>query len=221
MAISSDVKLRIFNKALYHLGSRALASLTENREPRRALQEMWGANNEAVVYALERGDWNFAMRSSKLLPEIGVTTDFGPSLVYLKPTDFARLNGISYDENFGITLTASQYKDEGPYWVTDYEPIYVRYVSKDPDYGFNSGQWSQAFIEYVAAYLAFNACERITKSTSLRDYIGGIMMRELSNAKSRDAMDEGTKFPQSGHWSRSRSRSGSNRDMGKRGNLIG
>ena len=51
MAITNSDRLDVYNGALRRLGSRRLASLTENREPRRVLDDIW--NNGALVnYAL-------------------------------------------------------------------------------------------------------------------------------------------------------------------------
>ena len=98
MAISADIKLDIYNGALLRLASRKLASLTEGRESRRVLDQYWGAQNKIVSYALERGDWNFALRARKLEADTAVEPQWGWTYAYEKPTDFRRLSALSGDE---------------------------------------------------------------------------------------------------------------------------
>lgn len=204
MAVSSDVKLAIYNGALRRLGSRSLASLTENREPRRVLDDVWGDANNVVKLALERGEWNFAIRSVEGDYSPSVEPGFGFRRAFDKPTDFRRLAALSANEYFKPPLTNDDYMDEGGYWFTDQDVLYIRYVSSDGDYGLNSGLWPEIFKTYLECYLAAEACERITNSTNK------VMINEraakdaLRDAKSHDAMNEGVKFMPGGSWSGAR-----------------
>lgn len=204
MAISDDVKLYCYNQALRILKSRKLSSLTESRESRRELDGVWGSADEGVITCLEHADWNFATRSSKLEHDPGMETSFGFTYVFQKPDDVARLTALSGDERFSLSLTSRQYSDEGGYWLSDTTPLYVRYVSSHTDYGRNSGLWTEAFKQYVGGYLADEACARITGSNTLRREARFVMTDKMKHAKSRDAMDEGTKYPPAGNWVRSR-----------------
>ena len=220
MAILDAVKLRVYNIALTrHLGSRKLSSLTENREPRRVLDDIWGDSNEAVTYCLSKGDWNFGTRSIKLEYDPALEPSFGMRRVYVKPTDLVRLTTISADEYFSVPMVASEYADEGPYWITDHQDIYLRFVSSRDDFGFDSSLWSEPFTQYLGAYLAHEGCERITNSNSKMSIIYQRMMEALKHVRSRDAMDEGVKFAPTGSWVSAR---GDNRrDRGNRGSLTG
>jgi len=213
MAISGDIKLGIYNGALARLGSRQLANLSEGRESRRVLDQFWGGQNQLVSYALERGDWNFALRARLLEADTAVEPVWGWAYAYAKPDDFRRLSALSADERLQNSLTAEGYADEGGYWVTDVTPLYVRYVSDDADYGFNSGKWTQGFIDFMEVRLAHLSCNRLTGDKSLLNQLIAEEKKSLANAKSVDAMDEGVKFLPQGSWSRARSgRSGRNRD---------
>ena len=158
MAVSADLKLSIYNGALRHLGSRNLASLSENREPRRVLDEVWGPSDSAVKYALERGEWNFAIRTAMVQYNPSVEPDFGFMRAFDKPDDFARLAGLSIDGRFSMPMTNDQYVDEATFWFADYDTLYVRYVSTHDNYGLNGAGWSQTFIEYLKLYLAHESC---------------------------------------------------------------
>lgn len=205
MAISGDIKLDIYNGALLRLSSRKLSSLSEAREPRRVLDHFWGSQNKLVSYALERGDWNFALRARQLEADTAIEPEFGWEYAYAKPSDFRRLSSLSADERFNDALTAQGYADEAGYWLTDVEPLNVRYVSDDADYGFNSGVWTEGFRDYLEVRLAWLSCQRITNDDGLKGALGHDMKKALAAAKSVDAMEEGTKFLPAGSWSNARS----------------
>lgn len=219
MAISNDAKLAIYNKALSeHLGERTLSSLSEAREPRRVLDVHWGSANELVAYALERGDWNFAMRAVSSTYDSGVVPTFGFQRAHTKPSDIRRLNSLSSDEYFNHPLTHGEFVDEAGYWYTDLDTMYVRYISDDTNYGFSSDRWTEGFKEYLSAELAVRSAERITNSRVKKADMMVVAQKVLANAKSVDAMQEGVKFPPHGSWASSRG--GRRRDrIGS--NLIG
>lgn len=204
MAILAAVKLAIYNEALRHLGARKLASLTEDREPRRVLDDVWGASDDAVLFGLESGDWNFATRSVSALYDPSITPSFGWRRVFGKPDDFVRLTSLAGDEYFQLPYTARQYADEAGYWLADVDTLYIRYVSSHADFGFDSSKWTIAFRKFLAAYLAHEACERLTNSTAKVEQTRRMMQDALKGAVSRDAMDEGVKFRPAGNWIRSR-----------------
>lgn len=205
MAVSQDVKLSIYNGALQRLGSRNLASLTENREPRRVLDSAWGSDDSIVKLALEKGEWNFSIRTVEGIYSSTVEPEFGFTRAYNKPTDMLRLAALSSDEFFRNSLLATDYVDEADFWFTDQPILYVRYISIGDGYGLNSGAWTGAFRDYLECDLAWRTCERLTNATAKRDRIERDRMNALKSAKSLDAMGDGVKFLPSGSWSRSRS----------------
>ena len=204
MAVPSDIKLSIYNGALQRLGSRELASLAENREPRRVLDGHWGPENRVVKEALEKGDWNFATRTVQGIYSTTIEPSFGFRRAYDKPVDLRRLTTLSVDDRFSAPLTAAQYSDEAGFWFTDYDMLYIRYVSDDTDYGLDASRWTEAFRTYLECDLAWKACERITNASSKRDRIERDRMNALKSARSIDGMAEGVKFLPRGSWVRSR-----------------
>lgn len=204
MAITDAIKLTIYNGALQRLGSRKLASLAENRKPRRVMDDIWGSSSNIVLAALERGEWNFAIRTVEGIYSTSIEPPFGYSRAFDKPDDFRRLVSLSADPYFRTPLTDGQYTDEAGYWFADFDAIYVRYVSDHSDYGLNDSLWTESFKEYLECKMAWEACETITNATSKRDRIERDMMNALRTAKSHDAMSEGVKFPPRGAWSRAR-----------------
>lgn len=205
MAINDATKLRLYNGALRYIGDRSLSSLTVNEEARRVLDGEWGPANEVVKWALERGEWNFAIRAVQLDYNPSVIPSFGFDWAFDKPDDIRRLAGLYVDEYMRVPLTNLQYQDEATFWFADPAVIYVRYVSDDTEYGLNDAAWPEVFKEFIELRLASGICERLTNSKGLGDRIEYKLEKAMKEAKSHDAMQEGVKFFPRGSWAGSRS----------------
>lgn len=208
-------KIDIYNRALYHLGERKLSGLTENREPRRALDDHWSSG---VGYCLESGLWNFAIRAMEVNSSASVTPDFGYTFAFQKPDDWVRTASLSDNERFDPPLM--NYRDEVGFWWADSDPLYVTFVSNDTGYGFDLGNWSESFSEYVAVHLARKICKRITNGADME---AGLRKEEINckrEAISRDAMNESSKFAPLGTWVTAR-RAGSSRPFRRANSIVG
>lgn len=192
-------RLSIYKGALRLLGPSELASLTEDRPERHKLDDAW---QSAVERMLSRGLWNFAIRTV----EIGYAEDveplFGFQHAFDKPTDWIRTVSIAPTANFleGI----QNYEDETRYWHTDFETIYVRYVSNDDAYGWNVGAWREPFAEALEAYLAYTCGLPISADKGNRNDLYQLYKGLLKDAKALDAVDEKVDTYPPGRWTRSR-----------------
>lgn len=202
MPVLSADKLAIYNGALRRLGDRRLASLSENREPRRVLDDAWGSGDNLVRKALTTGEWNFAIVAVEAGASTDVEPQFGFTYAFDKPSDFLRMAAISTDPRFGLSLTAQQYSDEAGYWFTDDPVIYIRYVSGEA--GLASERWPDVFRQYMECFLASEVCERLTNNRAKRQELMQDAEAALKAAKSNDAMNEGVKYPPRGSWVRAR-----------------
>lgn len=212
-------QLTLYNDALLLCGERFLASLTEERESRRLLDQVW-TTSSAVKTCLEMGQWNFAMRTIQIDYDSGIEPDFGYSRAFEKPSDWVLTSALCSDEYFRAPLL--QYWDEAGYWYADIDTLYVRYVSNHATYGGDLGKWPESFREFVAEYLASKVIRKITGSGEEEEASRKRLKKKLSLAKSRAAMAEPTSFPARGAWVRARSGYGGGRDGGNSsGNLIG
>jgi hypothetical protein len=201
-------KLELYNDALLNLGERKLASLSENREPRRALDD---AYDKAVDYCLEQGYWNFAMRTVQIDSSASVVPTFGYSFAFVKPGDFIRMYRQSQSEQLEPPLL--DITDEPGYWYANCDPLYVKYVSNDTAYGKDLSLWSETFADYVAMRLALKTCKRITGKEPSDDLVKGEKKARM-DARAKDAMNEPPGFPPTGTWVQARRsfNSGSRRD---------
>ena len=194
-------QLALYNGALTtYLGERKLASLSENREPRRVLDDIW--DRGARKYCLEQGNWKFAQRVAKLTYAAGVTPAFGHPRAFEKPADFIKLSMLCSDEFFSAPLLS--YSEEAGYWFASVDDIYISYVSSDTSYGYDLSLWPESFIRYVEAYLALSAMPRIAQSATSKEVLVKEMQKLKLDALSKDAMQGPTKFPPPSSWVRAR-----------------
>lgn len=195
-------RLEIYRGALRLLGdAHSLSSLTEEGPARRALDAAW---QSSVDYLLAKGLWNFAIRSVELTEDEDVEPLFGYQYAFSKPDDWIRTVAIgqdyaSFDNGF------ENYADETGYWYADVDPLYVRYVSSDPAYGWNVAAWRQPFAAALEAYLAYNTGLPISSDRGNRSDMFSLFNRLLKEAKSLDAVDERVRRMPAGRLVRSRS----------------
>jgi hypothetical protein len=198
--MSSVDRLQVYNGALRICGERKLGSLTENREPRRLLDDVW--DNGALQYTLEQGLWHFAMRSVRLDADADITPGFGNANAFQKPADWVRTAGVFQDEFCKIPLT--DYLFEGGYFYAAITPIFVRYVSNDENYGADYSAWPQTFAQYMQGYLAGEIVSKLTADQNRVKEVKAIAAKLLLEARNKSAMAEGTQFMPPGSWTSAR-----------------
>jgi hypothetical protein len=196
-------KLILFNAALRHVGEGKLASLSENREPRRLLDQQ--IEEGAIKHCLGQADWKFAIRTSKLTYSPSLVTEFGYRYVFEQPEDFVKTSALCTDEYFKSPLLHYSFKNE--LFYAGIEDIFIEYVSDDASFGMDYEKWPPAFTQYVACYLAQGICIRLTQSEEKFNNLIKLTKYLLREAKSDDAMEGPTKFLPSGSWVRSRGNS--------------
>jgi hypothetical protein len=211
-------KLRVFNTALRYCGERKIADLTEDREPRRLLDDVW--DNGAVNTCLEEAQWKFAIRTVRIDYDPAITTDFGYRFAFSKPTDWVATSAFCSDEYFDVPLT--RYSHENDYWFCDLEIVYVKYLSNDAAYGNDLSLWPQTFSDYVSAHLANEIVDKLTASEAIIARVAERYDENRLKAKNKDAQNQPQRFPAPGSWVTSRGQqSGNTKDRGNRGSLLG
>jgi hypothetical protein len=197
-------QLGVYNKALRFLEERKLASLTENREPRRYLDDEWA---DAVIYCLSQGYWKHSIRNVQMNAEVNQNPNFGFQFAFLKPDDWISTFQVADNEVYMPLLR--RYDDQNNYWYSDITPIYVKYTSSDPRFGLNMALWTPNFVEYLAGYLAQLLCPRIKQAADKIDRIDKLVVRLRREGLAKDAMDlPPGKIPY-GDWVMSRAPRGS------------
>jgi len=95
-------RLKLYNEALRICGETSLASLTEDREPRHLLDEVW--DNGGVKACLEAGQWRFALRTIQLDYDADITPEFGLQRAFQKPTDWCATSSVSANSTTALFL---------------------------------------------------------------------------------------------------------------------
>ncbi len=194
-------RLSLYNNALTrHLGERRLGSLTEERGPRRQLDEIWDAG--FVDDCLEQGLWNFAMRSMKVEFSESIEPPFGYQRAFDHPDDMIRIASVCEDEYYWTPLL--KYQDEGAFWFCDLDAIFIRFVSNGADYGNDLANWPLSFTRWAEGYMATQAVEIVTKSKTNLEKLEKKVNKLLITARGRDAMKDPTRFTPEGTFVQSR-----------------
>src|SRR5919112_2711772 len=173
-------KLYLYNDALRRCKQRKLASLTENVEARRVLDDVY---DEVLLWVLGEGFWKFARPTVEIDAEAsGVDPAFGLEHAFVIPDDYVRLVGISASETMDPELRGFQ--QEGGYWFAAVDPLYVTYVSNDADYGLALDRFPPFYTDLICAELAFRASPRIGGTDSLEEKLERQRNKALTNARS-------------------------------------
>lgn len=206
-------RIDLYNGALRECGERKLASLSENREPRRLLDDVWQAGEGIVKYVLQRKQWRFARRTVEIAPSDSIEPAFGHTFAFPIPDDHLRTCGLWSDEYMQTPLI--EYQIEGRYWYSDIDPIYVAYVSDDDEWGGDLTIWPANFVRYVETYMASLIAHRLTGSKTNRNDLIKLAQIRLKEAANTDAMESPTMFPPRGTWANART--GGRRSFNDRG----
>ena len=192
-------RLSIYNGALRLLGERRLAGLTEDREPRYLLDDVW--DSDGIRRCLEAAEWGFATRQLELNSSPSFAPQFGYQFAFERPDDFVRLVGITATPG-GTPFR--QYQDQGGLFFASLDPIYVSYVSDDNQFGRDFSLWTDHFEDYVEAYFASEIGPTLTASESKIERIEAQMDKAKTEAASIDAMGRPSVRLPRGSWSTAR-----------------
>lgn len=203
-------KLSIYSGALRLLGERK-TTLTEDRAARRYLDDAW--DDGVVDGCLENGYWGFAVRSTMVTADTGIVPQFGYRYAFRKPNDYIKLSAFCSDEFFQHTI--NRYSDEGDYFYSDIDTLYIQYVSNDAAYGNDMSRWPQSFQKFVQAALADEVKELVTGNDGKFDRIKKVLKDAKTDARSKDLMNKPTKYAPAGSWVSARMQSRVNTDSNR------
>jgi hypothetical protein len=194
-------QLDLYNLALLYLGERRLASTSEAREPRYALDDAYGAIKQ---YCLEQGLWSFAIRGEPVAQSGSAA--YGFSYRIPKPADHVRTFTLAAAAKFDPVLAEGAFVDEAGVWYANVAPLHVRYVSNDASFGGDLAKWTQTFTDYVAATLARAVAYRLTGSEAMFKMLAAFESERLDNARAVDSLVYPPGTEQFNKWARFRGR---------------
>jgi hypothetical protein len=204
-------RLSIYRGALRLLGDGRLDSLTEDNPRRYKLDDAW---QPSVNFLIEQGLWNFAIRTDELSNDANFEPKFGFQYAFSIPDDWVRTSDINREPSFREKF--EDFEIEKGFWYADVNPLYVRYVSNGPQYGWNLGRWTQTFVKALEAYLAFECSLPITGNKATRAEGGRLELFQLyqsrvQEARARDAVEEAVRRTPPGRMLRARFNNSSSR----------
>lgn len=203
-------KLQIWKQALVHLGKASITALTDDVEAVNVFGNAWVG---VVEEAFNSGDWNFAKKSVALSQSSTGTAATGFSHVFDYPSDYLRTVAVSPYARFDVPFY--DYVDEGGFLSARTDPIYLRYISDTNVADDKIGTWPTMFWRYVALFLAYETCEKLTNGATKQKDLEDRLEKALRKAKNIDARNENNKLIGPGSWLRSRR--GYNADNGMGG----
>lgn len=203
MAFDPVIQLALYNGALTLCDERTLANLTENRKPRFLLDQAWtDGPGGALRGALEEGQWKFATRTQKYTYSPSITPPFGYQFAFNKPDDFVKTVAVCTDAHFNNPLT--QYDDESGFWFSDFQTLFIKYISDDPSFGLNYSLWPQSYVYFFHAFLAKKIIGSLTQEKDKKDDMNETYKKFRLEARSKDAWGSPAKFMPQGAWAGSR-----------------
>ncbi len=190
-------QLRTYKGSLRKLGLPSLSEIPVELQYR--MTEIW--DDQFVDQVLQEGQWNFAIRTVKVDYDASIEPDFGYRYGFAKPSDWLRTVGVASDGHF--YAPPEYYEDEGEYWWSDLQEMYIRYISNGSSYGTNYASWPEKFQQYVEWELAKQIQPIATTELSTKDAFA-LCERALMEARSVDSMNQPNKRPPVGSWAGAR-----------------
>jgi len=198
-------KLSIYNGALRALGERH-TTLTEAREPRRLLDDVWDGGG--LDRCLAAGQWNWAARTVQLSASLSQPS-FGYTNAFELPSDAHRVLAVASDGRMERPLT--RYEFSNSVFYADLEAIYIRYVSNDPSYGGDLSIFPPHYESFVEAHFAAEIAPKLTAAADKVDRMIKRRRDALNDAQAIDAQFGPSQLPPTGSWARARHGSGASR----------
>jgi hypothetical protein len=182
--VTQTGQTQVINKALALIGNdRQLQSIDDNSAVARQFKSLWPM---AVDSVLALHPWNFALKR-KEISRVNAQADLvgAAAFKYELPADCLRwLPPSTQDEGY------FEGEEEGGFiWSPEEGPLILRYIARIDDIT----RWSPLAADVLAALLAFDACEAITGSQSVKDRLGEDLQIKIKRARRADGLATGNR----------------------------
>ena len=174
-------EVTIVNNALSKIGAKRIIAFTDDNKQGRLATDTYASIRDEL---LRNHPWNFAIRRASI-PADATAPEWEFENRYALPEGDEKclrvLEVEDEDENTG------KWKVENRFILTDKgSPIKVRYMAQVEQVG----QMDAAFQEVLAARLAMEWAETLTRSTTLTQNMSNLYDRKLAEARSIDGQEE-------------------------------
>ena len=184
--VQSDIE--VANIALNMLGHITMGAETDKTKEGQLFRSMYYPARDALLRSFT---WNFAIRRDSI-SKLSSTPEFRFAYEYPSPTDMLRLLEI-----FGDTNVEVQWRVEGAKILCDLSsPIKIRYITKVE----SPGLYDAFFIQSLAAKLAFQWAEPLSKTSTLQKMMAEVFKETLAEAVSCDSVEKTPETIQAATW---------------------
>jgi hypothetical protein len=168
----------IYREALRLIGDHDIVDENE-ATPNRFVLDSAYAN--AAQYCMSLGWWRFAFAT--VTPSLTSTSLPGYTRQFAKPNDWLRTHSVQLVSGTQTYLT--DWYEEGANIAVKYTAaIVLKYIQSD----IASTSWPEVFAKVVAAYLAFETCERLTQSRSTKADIYKVFIERLDLCRTSESV---------------------------------
>jgi hypothetical protein len=180
-------QVSIVNAALTLLGESRILSMDDDTKAAREAKAMWDISRDALLAGY---NWSFAMARAQLSALVDAPA-FGFDYQYNFPADALRLIQIG-DYYVGADLSDHRMSDVREYMIEGRSiltnlgaPLNVRYVARVED----PAQYIPNFCKALAAQLAYDLAEALTKSGTKKDRAENQLVKEIRLAVRANAIE--------------------------------
>ncbi len=180
-------KLGVYREALRLIGEHDIASTSVDEEPRYVLD---AAYDNGVLYCLSLGWWRFAFHTEAAATTASGSPGFSYRISF--PNNWLRTHSVGVLNGTRFLPTDWHEFTSSSYIYVKYATIYINYISKET----SETLWPEVFGKLVAAYLAFECCERISQSRATKADLAKIFEERLSAARVSESLPPPLVLPQ-------------------------
>jgi hypothetical protein len=148
-----------------------------------------------VRFCLTEALWNFAMKTVEIT-QSGTPVP-GWQYAFNKPNQWLRTIAVSNTSQF---FTEALYHDEGGRLFANNDTLYIKYLSNEYGADNEAPDWPEMFCRVLAYRLAYECADAITGDPNRGAKLLSDYKSVLSQAKSKDAMDQAQMFPKASNW---------------------
>lgn len=167
-------KTEIANWALLKLGAGRISNIdTESDEKARILKSIYEPVRDSL---LQKYPWKFCLKRDALTPDTDAPA-WGYAYQYTVPSDYLALRSIEDDPEYTL--------EDGKILTDAGTSLYIRYHRRVT----TEASFHPLFVEAFVCKLAWEACERITQSSSKKDDMTKQFSFAINEAFTADAIE--------------------------------
>ena len=174
-------QVKIINKALILIGANPITDITDSSRNAQVVNRIY---NSCLRDILSECKWNFATKRLLLTASADVLAwyDTGETSVYVRPTDVVKI--------FEVNPDYAIWREEGDYIISDTAGLGIRYVSYIQDPVKFSPEFEDAFIDLLAAEMAFAIVNSSSLAQKYRELYETVSLPDAMSSNSQSGTQQ-------------------------------